>query len=273
MENFASLYESDKFETGVSQWTRKHLFACRVICSKPQRRLALFVDGGFFPASPRGVHPYIDRLITGPMASFVTLSEPQIVQQSEPDSLGYIWAALAEHLRQERAGAATMFRAARQTTTVVPFGTMIPTASVQFGSSPPGEDSSSSSSESTTGYIETLTIPLVEEITVRLVSCLVRHVVNYGQPSDKRSPFIHFRDSRLTSDFQPPDSRRIRATDDGGLQFHVGNETRQVACLEAKRAFQALDKDGRPTISDQTLGQVVGEALVLHQDDKNTSQE
>ncbi|KAM4056871.1 hypothetical protein HRG_003734 [Hirsutella rhossiliensis] len=89
-ESFDSLYKSDDFEGGVSRWDTAHLFASRVICAKPQKRLALFSDRNF-PDSVGGVHVCIDRLVDGPTAGFRDKYEHQIVrQQQQPDSLGYV---------------------------------------------------------------------------------------------------------------------------------------------------------------------------------------
>lgn len=41
MKSFESLYGTKDFGGGVSRWGRKHLFASRVLCRKPQRRLSL----------------------------------------------------------------------------------------------------------------------------------------------------------------------------------------------------------------------------------------
>ncbi|KAM4063692.1 hypothetical protein HRG_012502 [Hirsutella rhossiliensis] len=216
MENFESLYKSEDFDSGVNQWRRKHLFASR---------------------SKRGT----------------SLHRPSDY------GLGYVWAALAELLREEHAGAATFQedRVTRQRVPVSRYGNLVPTASVQIGSSSPTRpDSASTSSESSTGFIPKQSIPLVEDITVRLVSCLIRCVVNYAQPSSKRSPFIHFRDWRLISIYETVyEEKKVRATDDGGLQLYAGEQMLQVASLEGKRSFHAINKNGKPTVSDQTLSQ------------------
>lgn len=265
MESFESLYKSKDFDCGVSRWGRKHLFASRVLCNKPQRRLSLFVDGDFFPGSARGVHECIDRLIAGPGTSIMKLSEPQIVQYCQPDSLGYVWAALAEFLREDQANMKEPDKETRTRVQVSRYGDFVSTASYQIGSSSPTRPgSASASSESSTGFIQQNMAPPLEELSIRLLSCFIRSIIDYAQPVDKTLPFIRFRDQRLTSSYKTAyKDDMIRSTDDGGLQICTGEEMLQVASLEGKRSFQTFDKDGKPTVSDQTLGQIVGEALAL----------
>ncbi|KAM4060564.1 hypothetical protein HRG_001878 [Hirsutella rhossiliensis] len=270
MESFESLYKSDDFDSGVSRWGRKHLFASRVLCSIPQRRLSLFVDGGVFPSSPKGAHPYIDRLINGPEPAFMTMWEPQIVQKCQPDSLGHVWAALAQLLRKQQDSPAMSDRPTRQRVETSQYGDYVSSASIQVGSSPPTRlESASASSESSVGFIDDSSPPPPEDLTVRLASSFVRFVVNYAQPENTLSPPIHFRDQRLTSTYETMVAKRVvQATDDGGLQCYADRRMIQVASLEGKRWFQTFSGDGHPTVSDRTFGQLVGEALALRRTGK-----
>jgi hypothetical protein len=114
------------------------------------------------------------------------------------------------------------------------------------------------------GYTEALSAPLVEDSTVRLASSFIRCILNYAQPDNKETPFIHYRDERLTHTYQTGANLALQAIDDGGIQLQaVGTgQILQVALLEGKRTFQVI-VDGRPCVSDQVLGQLVGEALAL----------
>ncbi|EQK98290.1 hypothetical protein OCS_05994 [Ophiocordyceps sinensis CO18] len=77
---------------------------------------------------------------------------------------------------------------------------------------------------------------------------------------------VHFRDERLTSSFSYSPKKQVQATDDGGLQVCRDSEFVQVAMLEGKRAFQQFSIQGKPTVPDKTLGQLVGQALAQRLD-------
>lgn len=82
---------------------------------------------------------------------------------------------------------------------------------------------------------------------------------------NKPGPLIHFRDQRQMHTITVSEEARITAIDDGGVQIYTGEKILQVAILEGKRTFQNLD-DGKPTVSDKVLAQMVGEALALKRD-------
>jgi predicted GNAT family acetyltransferase len=54
----------------------------------------------------------------------------------------------------------------------------------------------------------------------------------------------------------------MEAIDDGGIKLVTPRGAVQVAILECKRSFQEI-VEGRPTVSDELLGQIVGEELAL----------
>lgn len=261
-ESFDALYQSADFETGVSRWGTAHLFASRVICAKPRKRLALFSDD--FPDSASGVHDCIDRLIDGPTAGFKDKFEHQIVQLGQPDSLGYVWAALARLLQAEKQATATksdittrLFRPATQ------HQGYVSSASMQVGSSSPTRPGSGSDgSTESLDWVNKISSAPLEDLTVRLASCFIRCVINYAQPIDKAFP-IYFRDERLAHIFENSVGTTIEAIDDGGLQIQKDGDFLQVAMIEGKRAFQMFTTEGEPTVSDNTLGQLVGQALAL----------
>ncbi|KKP07149.1 hypothetical protein THAR02_00799 [Trichoderma harzianum] len=277
--NFATLSQSPGFQSGASYWDARYLFASRVICTPPEWRL-LFLDE-FFPEHLMEAHPCIQDLIAGPLGLQLTdLWEPQIVQLCQPDSLGYVWAALAEFLRAERSRTAergstnpsTPERPRRERIQAV-YDNFVPSDSFVIGSSSPTRPATSSgASDHSIGYRGNIHAPLLEDATIRLATSFVRCVLNYAQPTNKAGPFIHFRDVRITHRYHTSmENKAVEAIDDGGIQLVGRNGTLfQAALLEGKRAFQTI-VDGKPKISDELLAQLVGEALALSQSETSSA--
>ena len=270
---FRSLHnanDTDDARLPVSLWGREHLFALRVLCATPTPNLTVLEP--YLPAPSDGtlLDPRLQALIDGPNQDIMTLSkmsEPEIVRSYDPDSLGSVWAALGALLRPRdnedhgQHDSEGRLRRNRQPTKF--YGSPVPTGSVQFGSSPPDERPSTSSTVESIGYTENLQAPAVEDLTLRLASCFVRYVLNYGQKLSAQ--VVEFRDERATVSylFESEPRYRVLAIDDGGVRmFQAGQNPLNVALIEAKRRFQVIE-DGRPTVSDGLLAQMVGQALTL----------
>ena len=198
--SFEALQRGGSFETGASRWGQPYLYACRVYCRVPSDILSILSDR-ISPGSETGIDPCIDALIQGPKKSSEDLqrmSEIQIVHAYEPEGLGYTWAALAPLLRRDQnirtltSDRPTRERAQREITGFVS------SQELQFGSSPTDRPNTASSAPSSLGYVERSSAPLVEDFTVRFLSCLIRCILNHAQPLNKTSPFVHYRDERLT---------------------------------------------------------------------------
>jgi len=266
-DNFDVLLRSAaRCPTAVSLWGRKQLFASRAICTEPKTRLPLFAD--HYPDDAT-VEPCIRDLIAGygSNSKLSNMQEPQIIRQYEPDSLGYVWAALAPFLRAAEAElpVSTSDRSQRHRWPPSENAAYVASDSFQIGSSSPNRPESAPASESSIGFAQTPSAPLLEDSTIRLASCFIRCVLNYGQPLDKSSPFVHFRDERKTYNYDTTQAQRsVEAIDDGGLQLFNGKEMIQVAMVEGKRTFQTIT-EGKPVVSDEVLAQLVGEALALKQ--------
>lgn len=253
--NFEDISDSAGWQSAVSLWSRQHLFACRVLCTKPEAQLSLLADGGFYRQELRGLDPCISCLISGPEeqeASLASKWEPQIVRQYRPDSLGSVWAALAPFLRAEHISptAALSDRPVR-TKKALHDENFVSSASLQIGSSSPTRPGSGdSSSASSIGYHLKSLAPPLEDLTVRLASCLIRCIINYAQPDNQAPPLVCYRDERQMYEVQTPGKKNIQAIDDGGVQLVTPwPPFQQIALLEGKRDFQTLD-DGTPTVSD-----------------------
>ncbi|CAI7603769.1 unnamed protein product [Penicillium glandicola] len=143
---------------------------------------------------------------------------------------------------------------------------------MQVASSSP--QASSEGGASSTGHIDPMEYKLrgtVEDDTLRLASCVIRHILYFGPPQDREdmSSVVEFRDAKLRSSKRPLLlDNPMKATDDGGLCLRVQNKeglfrlrNDRVAILEAKKKFQRLE-EGKPTISDECLAQMTCEALL-----------
>ncbi|KJZ69568.1 hypothetical protein HIM_11030 [Hirsutella minnesotensis 3608] len=273
-DSLSALLHSGHWKSAVSQWGREHLFAHRVLCKEPKKGLPLFESLRLLPRNPRSTNACIDALVQGPESidDLRFQMEPQLVQHYQPDSLGYVWAALApfvragtgsiEHAPPEMAVKEASKRASKRPVELQDF---VPSDQLTFGSSPDYKHrpatSGSNESHSSVGYVEGLVAPLVEDATVRLAGCFIRCVLNYGQRRDQANPFLYFRDERQTYSFA--ENLRIHAVDDGGIQFiNMDGNRQHVAMLEGKRTFAKVI-DGIPIVSDELLAQMVGEALAV----------
>ncbi|KAJ9285654.1 hypothetical protein DTO027B5_6453 [Paecilomyces variotii] len=262
--SFADLHQSNYWETGASHWGILQLFASRVICRQPSDILPLLADQ-IHSAKDDMLHPCLSALIQGPREEpdqLRRMAEIQIVRSYEPESLGYVWAALVPLLQLDGASTRTMAseRPVRERNQP-DRGEYVSSAGFQISSSPLDRPNTASSAPSSLGYTEKSSAPLVEDFTVRFLSCLIRCVLNYSQPLDKGSPFVQYRDERLAYVYAGVE-KELEAIDDGGLKLMALGRTTQVAILEAKRSFQEIS-EGRPTVSNELLAQIVGEALAL----------
>ena len=277
-----------KEQTAVSCWGVDPLFACRVLCSHPSNVLPFLADRT--PKSEVGIHPCIEGLIRGPKEALSVLSqmaEAQIVRSYQTESLGYIWAALASLLRARddmpdtstpnndaegagtRGGNTAGGRSSERSRTRTDHGPFVPSDTMQVASSSPVDSNddrpdTALSVPSSIGFVES-SAPLVEDYTVRFANCLIRCVLNYAQPLNKGLPFLEFRDERPAYVYGRDKGGIFKAIDDGGIQFGHKRLRAQVAILEAKRSFQDII-NGVPSVSDELLAQVVGEALALNND-------
>ncbi|KAM4061390.1 hypothetical protein HRG_013105 [Hirsutella rhossiliensis] len=100
-DNLSALVHSRHWKSAVSQWGREHLFAHRVLCKEPKKALPLFESRRLLPRDPRNTNACINALVQGPESidALKYQVEPQLVQHYKPDSLGYVWAALAPFVR------------------------------------------------------------------------------------------------------------------------------------------------------------------------------
>ncbi|KAK5998273.1 hypothetical protein PT974_00647 [Cladobotryum mycophilum] len=300
--NFDTLYRAGGFRGAASSWGRKQLLASRVICSTARSRLSLLED--FFPTNSRELNPCIDGLIQGPdsISGLVNQCEPQLVQRYQPDSLGYVWAALTRFVRrpipsfqidapdqapdsesEEASGgelelpdhlsdqalsdrASSLGRPTQDRRTPDRFADYISSSEMHVGSSSPNRPSSKSESAQSVGFTEKTAGPPVEDATIRLASCFIRCVLSYAQRPSKDRPFVHYRDERVSYKYSTSVRNYVvRAIDDGGIQLYREDSFCQVALLEGKRKFLKII-NGQPIVTDELSAQMVGETLASRRD-------
>jgi len=147
-------------------------------------------------------------------------------------------------------------------------------SAIRVGSSSPLHDGSQDGSDrSSLPYVDASTHYLSitpEDDTVRLASCVIRHILYFAAPQNSASNpvVVEFRDAktRLAATTTTAE-RRMIAIDDGGLCLRRQNQDgsfalakNHVALLEAKTQFHCVE-NGRPVISNRSFAQMVCEAL------------
>lgn len=281
-EDHGKLFSDVKL-VAASEWGRDHLFACRVIRRETQRSILPTLSEYARPSDLKSSTEIIN-FVNGPQdPTYMAQSEHRLVRSfSYGMSLGQIWAALAmfksgqgrrgiEILagsddetdeREERA------KRPRRSTLQEDF---MDSRTIQVGSSSPQEISSQETSS--VGYVDSESHRLLaspEDETLRLASCVIRHILYFGAPQDSvdLTTVVEFRDAKVRmAAYTPILKRKIVAIDDGGLclrkELNGGFSLckNHLAILEGKRQFQCLE-NGRPIISDNCLAQMTCEALV-----------
>ncbi|QPH12402.1 hypothetical protein C2857_004574 [Epichloe festucae Fl1] len=257
------------------KWGRPELFGLAV---KPKVVQHLPVLSEFTPPSNEPTPKEIEKFINGPGSDYMSRSEHSLVR--DPiigESLGRAWAALAsftaprnELRSDEEDDAETGSRSKR---------TRIQTTQEDYvDSSMMRVDSSSSNSDeskgtpSSVGYVDKSSSSArarKENETLRLFSCVTRHVLHYAFPqeNDFVDPVVEFRDYASWHVASTPNGgRRVAAMDDRGLVLREFDEGRllqkndYVMLVEAKSEFQRI-VDGKPILTDECLGQMTCEAM------------
>jgi hypothetical protein len=300
--------------TSASGWGFDHLLACRVVVREARQQI-LPILSPYSKSSDTMGPVEIVKFVDGPDYLHFEKSEHSLVRNfGYSISLAQTWAALAafkgnrdfqrtqqsidasnsddgSHSGMEYSDsdfpmdidsdgdndARTSGRPARERKTNQN-PAFVHSGEMQVASSSP--HAASSHSASSTGHIDGAEQKLratVEDDTLRLVSCAIRHVLYFGAPQDcnDMSDVVEFRDLKLrATNIVQSIGKPIKATDDGGLCLRVRDEDNfiltndRVAILEAKR-FHALE-DGKPTISDRSLAQMTCEALLARISDSKS---
>jgi hypothetical protein len=116
-----------------------------------------------------------------------------------------------------------------------------------------------------------------ETLTVNLAGAFIRYVLNFCAVQNPAKMILaEFREEPVRRVCHDLGHLKISATDDGGI-WRVATEepgkypwiwSHRLALLEAKKAFQRIDDNNQPEISDDQLAQYTGEALTACLDPK-----
>ncbi|KAJ5500918.1 hypothetical protein N7527_012039 [Penicillium freii] len=280
---------SELENVSASSWGRAHLLGCRVVRREPLHNL-LPILSQYTPSEWPPLSNEITSFLQGPDLTLMAESEHSLVRNSSYGiSLAQIWAAMAMFkggqdrrvrdlsiTQREDESELGNDAAGRQSTRVrrqIVQPDFIDSSEIHFSSSPPQGSLHGGSQGSSLGYVDLDTHQLgitPEDDTLRLVSCVIRHILYFAPPqvSASRPIIVEFRDAKTrVAALTSVRNRQIVAIDDGGLclrrqkpgeGFMLANN--YVAILEAKTQFQSF-QDGRPIISDRSLAQMVCEGL------------
>ena len=288
---------SELENVAASYWDRSHLLACRVVRREPQRNLLPVLSEYVASSDVQSSSDEIRAFLEGPDSALMAQSEHSLVRRSGCGiSLAQIWAAMAMFKgNQDRRMRDTFTTEGRNESeredddetrqpkrlrrhTLQPG--FIDSSGMQVGSSsPPQVGSFDGSQGSSIGYVDPDTHYLgvtPEDDTLRLASCVIRHILYFGPPQNlaSNSVVVEFRDAKTRlSAATLVGERQIVAVDDGGLCLRRQKPDggfilarSHVAILEAKTQFRCLE-NGRPVISDRCFAQMVCEALAARLSD------
>ncbi|KAJ5454905.1 hypothetical protein N7530_012674 [Penicillium desertorum] len=288
---------SELENVAASYWGRPHLLACRVVRRDTQRNVLPILSQHVTPSDVQSSSEEIRAFLQGPDLTFMAQSEHYLVRRSNCGiSLAQVWAAMAmfkgsqdrrtrdaspmEEQNESGYDNDAEVRQPKRLRRRISQPDFISSSGIQIGSSsPPHDDSYDGSQGSSLGYVDPDTHYLgitPEDDTIRLASCVIRHILYFAPPQDSalKPIVVEFRDAktRLVATTLVGE-RQIIAIDDGGLCLRRQNPdgcfklaNNHVAVLEAKTQFQGLE-NGRPIISDRGFAQMVCEALATRLSD------
>ncbi|KAH7303353.1 hypothetical protein B0I35DRAFT_180156 [Stachybotrys elegans] len=267
----------------ASRWNIRHLIVYRLLVYQNEAFLSeLEADHDTYcplcrdsQSSPQKLnHARTQDLIAENPRDFFMKTDCEIMQSQD----GFLWAALREAARPELTNQAEM-RPQRERKQVQREG-YIDSASAIPGSSSPILHSSSEFEADMANLDEDeheARRSRPEEVTVHLVLCFLRHVLNLcliqHPPGLATEVEARPRIERRTTNAYVAGNVLITAEDDGGIcsMHKVGSgwEISQpfLALLEAKRAFKYVRLDEStgnyiPVISNENLAQCLGEAII-----------
>ena len=113
-----------------------------------------------------------------------------------------------------------------------------------------------------------------EVLTVNLAGAFIRYVLNFCAEQDpENKTMLEFREDPYRVRYDLPELK-LDATDDGGIWVVATKKPgvspwlwkSRLALLEAKKAFQRIDDNNRPVVSDANWSQYTCEALTAFLD-------
>jgi hypothetical protein len=274
----------------ASRWGKEHIVACRLIQVAGGKILPILGDLAPEPSNLEHHEEWsnIKHLIDGPSkADFCYKSRWEL--ERENGSLGTLWSTLAKCVAPLEAGNAR--ERSQRKRQPIQREEFISSQHIQISSSPHEEAAlaalaaqrgSSTPPRSSQQSFELASLyggevdedehddrTKSEVLSVNLAGAFIRYVLNFcaGQnPASKT--MLEFREVPDRVRYDLP-NLRIDATDDGGIWVVATRQQgkspwvwkRRVALLEAKKAFQRIDDNNRPVVSDANLSQYTCEAL------------
>ncbi|KIL83924.1 hypothetical protein FAVG1_12829 [Fusarium avenaceum] len=248
-----------------SDWGTEHLYACHVVVSKKKRKylpalqeLSQNAEGNRGQSSDLdNIHDFIDGL----SVEDGQLRQHELIHKVGV-SLGLIWSALQDvKVTHDSDCEDIRDRPSRQSTAThhgpyVNSGTAI--------DPPSGTPPSSSPSQCFTSSPPAMAKTPVEDNSVHLASCVIRHILWYAQGQDADVVVEYRNRKRITFNIH---RQSVTAIDDGGLCLRERDGTRSqesIAILEAKRRHEPFNS--KPCVPDQVLAQMACEAIAARKD-------
>ncbi|KIL83890.1 hypothetical protein FAVG1_12867 [Fusarium avenaceum] len=260
-----------------SAWDDRHLIACHVIIGSRNTKLLPRLKQTPGDDLEDDMRNQIDKFVNGLDEERQDQLENELVHDPEVGtSLAQIWDALynldasesgqtsTESLEkrscQDNSGEDTDSpRYPKRSRTAVKKPGFVDPGNV-FSSSPPRPSQDVLPSSQTEGYVESMSSKgvVLEDYTVRLVFCILRHILYHCQKPDSSYVEVRERQRAVVS----INGREVTAIDDGGLCLtSTGrNKTRKsIVLIEAKRRLEV--SHDRVVVSDSVLGQMLCEAI------------
>ncbi|KAK5653271.1 hypothetical protein OQA88_9170 [Cercophora sp. LCS_1] len=296
----APLYHRQQHELpAASGWSAQELFASRVVVHHVRggvlKHRISRSSSGFLKPPPKQSSAELSKIITQLRPGDEDLTETELIHRLG-GTAGMFWAALLQFRRQHAAPVSGPVAADSNTEANSDVSDLempdldddtqqhpgyIDSSKINVASSSPTSDlyPSSSFTSDNAGHVpreEHAAWAISEDATVQLASTFLRHALVHcplqhfaaaGTPPQlllefsgiRRRMLAHFRDGAL----------ELEATADGEVTLLRRNAMGRfvdrgqvLVLLEAKKRFK-LVHEGRPVITDNVLGQMVGEALTL----------
>ena len=294
--NASVMLDLDQKSLGLSgsKWGTRHLIACRLIQKAGGKLLPVLEE---FAPKPEDLKSHkewrnIKPLINCPRNLHL---KSRLQLERESGSLGTLWSALAKLLvPKEDVDDNTRPQRVERRNYTESSPELSKSSSSPTESSPELSESSSSPTESQQSFDPNSsncsefgedkhadrTKP--EILTVNLAGAFIRYVLNFCAEQDPEKGILaEFREEPIRMTYNLNNHLKIDATDDGGI-WSVGTKEkdnrpwiwrRRLALLEAKKAFQRIDINNRPEISDRQLSQYTCEALTACIDNEKNGDE
>ncbi|KAF5618665.1 hypothetical protein F52700_12185 [Fusarium sp. NRRL 52700] len=253
-----------------SRWGAEHLKACHVVVnSKADDSLPLLksYDCTILETFKPEVNPRIAAFIQDLAPKHRSMRQHALVQEPEVGAtLARFWAALRDvkTLKSDQDGPENNQRTSARVRTQTTHPGFV-NSEVIACSSQGDEDDQNSSFATSTGSFTAVPSPATllpaELYTVELTFSAITHILLYTQDPSLDTPVEMRQPERHVIHV---DNKPITAIDDGGLTLITddGEKTKKsVVLIEAKRRLDVCEKNNRPFVSDERLGQLTCEAI------------